>query len=61
MVITRAGKNGGDMTFSLDSSTHRDGTIATGSNVSVRYHTEGSSNIATAVKAEAPKVAKTKM
>jgi hypothetical protein len=47
------------MTFKLDSTTQKDGSIATGSAVSVRYRMEGSSMVATAVNAEAPKPAKT--
>jgi len=49
MVITRAGKDGVDMTFQLNSSTHRSGTIEVGSMVSVRYQEEGGNRIATAI------------
>ena len=59
LVITKSGKKGGDMTFKLDSSTQKDGSIATGSAVSVRYRMEGSSMVATAVHPEAAKPAKT--
>jgi hypothetical protein len=59
LVITKSGKKGGDMTFKLDPSTQRDGSIATGSAVSVRYRMDGSSMVATAVNAEAPKASKT--
>jgi len=59
LVITKSGKKGGDMTFKLDSTTQRDGSIASGSTVSIRYHMDGSSMMATAVNAEAPKPAKT--
>ena len=59
LVITKSGKKGGDMTFKLDSSTQKDGSIASGSTVSVRYHMDGSSMVASAVNAEAPKPAKT--
>lgn len=59
LVITRSGKKGGEMSFKLDSSTQKDGSIATGSPVSVRYRMDGSSMVATAVNAEAPKPAKT--
>jgi hypothetical protein len=55
LVITRSGKKGGEMTFKLDPSTQRDGSITTGSPVSIRYRMEGSSMVATAVNAEAPK------
>ena len=57
LVLTKSGKK--DMTFKLDSTTQKDGSIATGSPVSVRYRMEGSSMVATAVNAEAPKPAKT--
>ena len=57
LVITPSGKK--DMTFKLDSTTQRDGSIATGTPVSVRYHMDGSSMVATAVNAEAPKASKT--
>lgn len=59
MVITKSGKAGGDMTFALNADTKKDGAPAVGSNVSVRYRTEGTDNIATAVTASAPKAAKT--
>ena len=59
MVITKSGKSGGDMTFTLNADTKKDGAPAVGSNVSVRYRTEGTNNIATAVTASAPKAAKT--
>jgi hypothetical protein len=59
LVITKSGKKGGDMTFKLDPTTQKDGSIASGSTVSVRYHMDGSSMVATAVNAEAPKPAKT--
>ena len=49
LVITRAGKDGGDMTFQLNSSTHRSGTVQVGSVVSVRYQEDGSNRIATAI------------
>lgn len=59
LVITKSGKKGGDMSFKLDSSTQKDGSITTGSTVSVRYHMDGSSMVATAVHPEAAKPAKT--
>jgi hypothetical protein len=49
LVITRSGKNRGDMTFELNPSTKRDGTINVGTPVSVRYHDDGKMLIATAV------------
>jgi hypothetical protein len=54
LVITRSGK-AGEMTFTLNPSTHREGTISVGAPVSVRYHAEGKTNIATAVQAHAKK------
>ena len=59
LVITKSGKKGSDMTFKLDSTTQKDGSIANGSPVSVRYRMDGGSMVATAVNAEAPKPAKT--
>ena len=49
MVITRQGKEQGDMTFSLNASTRRSGAIAVGSSVSVRYQKEGDKDVATAI------------
>ena len=48
MVIVRAG-NRGIMTFSLTSSTHREGVIVVGSTVSVRYREDGKNHVATAI------------
>jgi hypothetical protein len=59
LVITKSGKKGGDMSFKLDPSTQKDGSITTGTAVSIRYHMDGSTNVATAVNAEAPKSQKT--
>lgn len=53
LVISR--KKGGDMTFALDSSTAKQGSPAVGSDVSVKYHTEGKTMMATAVSAQAVK------
>ena len=50
LVISR--KKGGDMTFALDSTTAKQGAPAVGSDVSVRYHTEGKTMMATAVTAQ---------
>jgi len=55
LVITKSGK---DMTFTLNADTKRDGAPAAGSPVSVRYRTEGSTMVATAVTAQAAKPAK---
>jgi hypothetical protein len=48
MGIVRAG-NRGIMTFSLTSSTHREGIIVAGSTVSVRYREDGKNHVATAI------------
>ena len=55
LVITRPGKKGGEMTFTVNPSTHREGAVEVGSNVSVRYQQEGSSRIATAITARPAK------
>lgn len=55
LVITRTSGNHADMTFTLNDSTHREGTIANGSTVSVRYRDDGKMHVATAVHAEPPK------
>ncbi len=55
LVITRAGKKAGEMTFMLDQSTRREGTIAVGAPVSVRYREDGTTYMATAVTAHAAK------
>jgi type IV secretory pathway TrbL component len=48
MVIARAGKRG-LMTFSLTSSTLREGVIVVDSAVSVRYREDGKNHVATAI------------
>jgi len=56
LVITRSSKkNPGDMTLALNSSTHRDGTIAVGTPVSVRYTHEGKTYTAMAITAQQAK------
>lgn len=50
LVVSR--KKGGDMTFALDATTAKQGSPAVGSDVSVRYHTEGKTMMATAVTAQ---------
>ena len=57
LVITRAGKRAGDMTFMLNASTQRDGSVAVGTPVSVRYQMEGKDNVALAITAEKAKTA----
>lgn len=59
LVITRSGKKGGEMSFMLNSSTQREGTIEAGAKVSVRYHMDGTSMVANGVRAEAAKAQKT--
>jgi hypothetical protein len=60
LVITRSGKKAGDMTLALNSSTHRDGSIAVGTPVSVRYMHEGKDYVATAITAQAKAPAQSK-
>ena len=48
LVISKPGKKG-DMTFTVNGSTMKDGTVGVGSNVTVRYQTEGKSMVATAI------------
>ncbi len=52
MVITRSGKQAGEMTFDLNASTHREGAIHVGAPVSVRYRDNGGMHVATAIKLE---------
>jgi hypothetical protein len=59
LVITKSGKAGGDMTFTLNADTKLDGAPAVGSPVSVRYRSEGGAMVATAVTAQPAKAAKT--
>ncbi|MBI2833661.1 MAG: hypothetical protein HYX76_04475 [Acidobacteria bacterium] len=51
LVITKSGKKGGEMTFTLNPSTKHEGTIDVGSQVSVRYQEEGKTFVATAITA----------
>jgi hypothetical protein len=46
---------GGDMTFVVDNSTAKTGSPAVGSEVSVKYHTEGKTMMATAITAQPAK------
>ena len=50
LVLSR--KKGGDMTFALDANTAKTGAPAVGSDVSVKYHTEGKTMMATAISAQ---------
>ena len=45
-------KKSGDMTFAVDSATAKAGSPAVGSDVSVKYHTEGKTMMATAITAQ---------
>jgi len=47
-------KGRGDITFKVRPSLHRDGTIAVGSDVSVRYEDEGDEHVAIAVAVKRP-------
>ena len=49
LVLTRPGKKHSEMTFTLTGSTQKDGTVGVGSNVTVRYQSEGKSMVATAI------------
>jgi len=56
LVIAKAGsKKGEEMTFVISPATQREGTVDVGSMVSVRYHTEGTQNMATAITAKPAK------
>ena len=55
LVITRTGKKGGEMTFALNASTHREGTFTVGQPVSVRYREEGKNHVATAINVQPAK------
>jgi hypothetical protein len=54
LVITHGSK---DMTFTVNGSTQKDGSVATGSHVTVRYQGEGKSMVATAITAQPAKAA----
>jgi hypothetical protein len=55
LVISKPGKKGADMTFTVNGSTQKDGTVAVGSNVTVRYQNEGKTMVATAISERAGK------
>jgi hypothetical protein len=55
LVITRSGGNHEEMSFEMNASTHREGAIAAGAPVSVRYREDGKTNVATAVRVESAK------
>lgn len=58
VISHKNGKKEEDMTFMLNSSTKKEGTLAAGEHVSVRYHDQGSSKVATAVTVQSTKPAK---
>ena len=49
LVITKTAGKGPETTFVLNASTQKQGDIAVGSSVDVRYHTEGKTKVASAV------------
>ena len=56
LVITKHGKKESNpMTFVIDPSTQREGSIQIGSPVSVRYHADGKKLIASAIAIQQPK------
>jgi hypothetical protein len=55
LVITRSPKGGHEMSFVVNPSTQRQGDVAVGSTVEVRYHTEASKNIATTISVQSAK------
>ena len=58
LVITKAGAKPQEMTFALDPSTQKQGSVEVGSMVTVHYKTEGSTMTATAVTAKPAAAAK---
>jgi hypothetical protein len=54
IVVSRPGRRGGDLTFTITPSTDRDGMLRVGATVSIRYRIDGDSLIATAVIVHAP-------
>ena len=55
LVVTTSGAKAKELTFVLDSTTAKTGTLVAGATVDVRYKTEGKQNIATAVTVSEPK------
>jgi hypothetical protein len=55
LVISKPGKKGADMTFAVNGSTQKDGTVGVGSKVTVRYQNEGKAMVATAISERAGK------
>ena len=59
LVIVKPGSKAEEMTFVINPSTQHQGAAEVGSMVTVRYHADGTSNVATAVVAK-PAAKKTK-
>jgi uncharacterized protein DUF5666 len=49
LVISKPGKKGADMTFTVNTSTQKDSNVGPGSMVTVRYQQEGKTMVATAI------------
>ncbi len=49
LVITKSAGKGPETTFTVNTSTTKEGSIAAGSKVDVRYHNDGKTKVATAV------------
>ena len=60
LVITKSGSKPQEMTFALDPSTQKQGSVEVGSMVTVHYKTEGSTMTATAITAKPAKAAASK-
>jgi len=52
LVLTKSGKKHHEMTFQLDKSVQKDGAVAVGSHVSIRYRDDGKKHVATAITAQ---------
>jgi hypothetical protein len=57
LVITKPGAKAQEMTFALDPSTQKQGSVEVGAMVTVHYKTEGSTMTATAITAKPAKAA----
>ena len=49
LVISKSATKGPETTFAVNASTQKEGTIAAGTSVDVRYKTEGKEKVATAI------------
>ena len=54
LVMTRTGRTPGEMQFALTPGTHREGPIAVGTPIQVRFWTDGRRQVATAILASPP-------